>query len=55
MYGLEKTENLQVLILEDFGGQSLKQWLTDLGFGIWDSRIDKQRQSKSDHSNQRIF
>jgi len=36
MYGLEKTENLQVLILEDFGGESIKRWLTDLGFGIWD-------------------
>ncbi len=36
IYGLEKSDTLQVLILEDFGGESLKQWLTDLGFGIWD-------------------
>jgi predicted ATPase/serine phosphatase RsbU (regulator of sigma subunit)/tRNA A-37 threonylcarbamoyl transferase component Bud32 len=42
-YALEKSENLQALILEDFGGQSLKQWVSDLGFGIWDlGLINKQ-------------
>ena len=37
LYNLEKYQNTLILCLEDFGGQSLKQWLTKRSFSIEES------------------
>jgi predicted ATPase/signal transduction histidine kinase/tRNA A-37 threonylcarbamoyl transferase component Bud32 len=37
VYNLEKYQNILILSLEDFGGQSLKQWLTERSFSVEES------------------